>query len=267
MESIGNIFSKSYSPLPTTSRSQQSHTNTPTHLIPYQLLKSKQVISITIIFFALISLLTYSSQPFLASRGYTHIGFPSKGLKSSLWQELDAIPWRSVILEPTELPFVEETSQELPVPWSTKPFLPSGTLFDTNGQRLPIPSHQIKVLPRVVVLNATEEARTQVERMMFGVCTTVARAKEISVLWTRWLTPFDPTYGFDNSTRDLDSLPRPACLVLISDSEELKDIIELRGILKKRDIRCEVRVSTEPRYEIRVLSMVKELRDYAERLE
>lgn len=273
---LGNLFRRPYTPLPTRGHPPSVSTTsspllsaTAAHL-PLHLFKSRWLLSLGAIS-SLMFLLSYSSPVSLFS-SKNHPGFPSSGLKHSVWKSLDEISWRTIQLEPVETGFIELTSPELPIPWSNKPFLPSTPMYDPSGLQVDTPKHRIEVLPRVVRLTEKEERETRVERLMFGTVTTVARAKEISILWSRWLKPFDPTFGFANATmlggmtEDGRGPPRSACLILVAATERPREVEELRMLLKKRGMQCQVTVSEEKRYEIRVLTMVREMTAYADKL-
>ena len=109
---------------------------------------------------------------------------------------------------------------------------------------------------------------------MFGIVTTVERAIDMSTLWTRWLVPPEarPTAtstttpfpislngeGVDASeeeTFEADGIERPACMVLVADTEKPKDIAELRFVMRQKGLRCKVKTSSYKRYEVRVLSL------------
>lgn len=78
-------------------------------------------------------------------------------------------------------------------------------------------------------------------------------------VWTHWLTPQHE----DGLESEED---RPACLVLTSAEEMDEAREELRKVLKRNRLNCAVKASQHERYEVRVLSMTVELRDYAAEL-
>lgn len=211
-------------------------------------------------FFFIILLYSYTA-PFSTTTSFSAITFPSSGLHRGLWEQLNAIQWRELVLEPVEVPYTIETDQDSPVPWSTEDLLPKGP----KGARKQgkgvneglknaspaAPRHRIEVYPRKPVV---PRAAPRPDRLMFGIVTTVERAKMMSQLWTRWLIPEE---GEDTDEN------RPACLVLLSKDEEKEDVESLAAILKSRGLSCGLRLSEQVRYEVRVLSMTVEMRDYA----
>lgn len=190
--------------------------------------------------------------------------FPRTGLKPSLWKDLDAVPWRNVILHPLPTPFVNETNENSTVPWTHARLLPPTALTTLSGLPKPYPQHKIATLPREAVVgpNAPIESK-----LMFGLVTTVERAIEMSVLWDRWLIPPPSVWPQTPESREIDTLlPRPACLLMLGPKENGTSISQLRRVLSALDIVCQVKVSQVERYEVRVLSMVKEMKDYAAEL-
>lgn len=292
-----SLFRRAYTPLSTRSSTLPLNSTPSPTVRALQLIRSRSFFSVILSIaslFIIVSLFTSTSLlGIFSSSSHRRPHFNGNGLKTEMWKELDAIPWRSVVLEPTTEDYAEETSQDMPVPWSNYPFLPRTPLVQADGSKTPIPSHRIKVLPRTVELTREQEERTEPDRLMFGTVTTVARAKVISELWSRWLVPVDEQHSnitdipsidhelrstvpspaepsFPENETDFSTEPipavdsnRPICLILVSNTEKPKEIDELRSVLKRRGMNCHVRVSTEPRYEIRVLSMVREMKTYA----
>ncbi|GAA5907505.1 hypothetical protein JCM8208_001397 [Rhodotorula glutinis] len=210
--------------------------------------------------------------------------FTRKGVAPRLYRELDQIDHRAAILRPTERPFVRERYPEDPVPWSSAALLPPrsegserrkaaalrlavGT-EDASGDGVfiqpaqpvvdedPIPMHGLEVFPRKIALepgqNGVEEFLPAGDRLMYGIVTTTQRAKMMSQLWTRWMIPRYP--GEEGA---------PACLVLLSEEEEERDVEDLKGVLRARGLPCRVRKGKHERYEVRVMSMIQEMKDYA----
>lgn len=216
----------------------------------------------TMIVFLLVSYLAGVPLPLVA---LSATSFPSHGLKRELWHQLNAIHLRHFVLQPNEIPWEKQTEMETPVPWYSDDLLPPRAVsLAAAAQRgvpnLPstqlvngelIPHHRIDAFPRVPLLQPG--AHTPRGRdLIFGMTTTVKRAKVMSELWTRWLLP----------TADMDANDRPGCVVLLSREEDPVEIEELRAILKGRGLVCGLRTSDHERYEVRVLSMTRELRHY-----
>ncbi|BGP49425.1 hypothetical protein JCM10450v2_005316 [Rhodotorula kratochvilovae] len=214
--------------------------------------------------------------------------FSRRGLAPHLFRELDQIDHRAAVLRPVERAFVRERRPEDPVPWSADALLPprsagserrkaaqlrlaaaAGT-EDAAGDGMPVPppartvvdedpvpTHRVEVFPRKIALVAgqdgVEEFLPAAERMMFGIVTTTQRAKTMSQLWTRWMVPQFP-----------DDEGTPTCLVLLSEEEVDEDIEDLKQVLRARNLPCGVRKGKYARYEVRVLSMVKEMKNYAD---
>ncbi|GAA5980765.1 hypothetical protein JCM11641_002637 [Rhodosporidiobolus odoratus] len=227
--------------------------------------------------FALLSYVTPITSYYSAAFDPHSLPFTKKGLAPALYRELDQIDHRAVVLHPVEQPFVKERRQWDPVPWEDKQLLPprsrgsarkkaaalalAGEDSAENGglARLdsdPAPEHTIKGFPRKVALvpgeNGVDRYVPEADRMMFGIVTTAQRAKQMSQLWTHWMVPKWPG--------DV----APQCLVLLNSNENPQDVRELKDLLEARDLPCTVRSGKYDRYEVRVLSMVKEMRDYAE---
>lgn len=241
-----------------------------TSLVP--LLRSRLVASLALGSFTIFILLSYLAGvpvPLLSS---TSSGtFPSHGLKRQLWRDLSQISARHFVLQPREIAWTIPSSMEQPVPWTVDPLLPShstnlaaaaahrgiadlpGGLVSTNGEH--VPHHRIESFPRVPILH---EGQTfpRGRDLIFGITTTVKRAKEMSELWTRWMIP----------VMEGDEDNRPGCMVLLSRDEDPSEIEELKKVLKGRGLDCALRTSTHERYEVRVLSMTRELKDYAEEI-
>ncbi|GJN90123.1 hypothetical protein Rhopal_003122-T1 [Rhodotorula paludigena] len=76
----------------------------------------------------------------------------------------------------------------------------------------------------------------------------------MSDLWTHWLV-----------SRSVESAP-PRCLILLSEEEKEEDVDNLRRVLRERQISCGIKRSSYERYEIRVLSMIREMRGYADEI-
>lgn len=299
IDKMNSFFRRAYTPLSTRSSTLPLDNTPPPAIRVLQLIRSRAFFSAVlslVSLFIIFSLFATTSIFSIFSSASRRPHFNPKGLKHEMWQELDAIPWRTVILEPTTEDYVEETTQDMAVPWSNYPFLPRTALVQADGSKTPIPSHRIKTLPRTIEMTKDQEERTRPDRLMFGTVTTVARAKVISELWSRWLVPGDGTWSNSTTAPSMDhelrstvhspadsssetatgspspssSIPndlldtnRPICLILVANTEKPKEIDELRTILKNRGMACDVKVSFEPRYEIRVLSMVREMKTYA----
>lgn len=60
-----------------------------------------------------------------------------------------------------------------------------------------------------------------------------------------------------------DPSDRPGCMILLSDQETSEDIESLRSVLSGRGLDCGIRTSEQQRYEVRVMSLIKELPEYA----
>lgn len=122
-----------------------------------------------------------------------------------------------------------------------------------------LPRHRIEMFPRVPVL---PKSASRADKLMFGTVTTVARAKMLAELWSRWLTP--KSFEGSNLVVAGDEVKRPSCLIVVSKvDEDEEEIKELRLLMESKGLRCKVKTSALVRYEERVLSMVKELKDYA----
>ncbi|GAA5891213.1 hypothetical protein JCM5296_004930 [Sporobolomyces johnsonii] len=226
--------------------------------------------------------LVFSPYSLLLSSDPAFKPFSKRGLSPRLFRQLDAIDHRAFVLHPVERPFARERSAEDEVPWSDEPLIPArgtstrrkvktvptGGGADAGGDgavglmRLvnePVPERAIEVFPRKVELTpgapGVYEHLPGAEQLLFGIATTVDRAKYMSELWKLWMVPRWPE---DEGT--------PSCLVLLSDEEEPSAIRELKHILEERDLPCEVRTSSYERYEVRVLNMVQVMRDYAEEI-
>ncbi|GAA5962418.1 hypothetical protein JCM21900_003779 [Sporobolomyces salmonicolor] len=208
--------------------------------------------------------------------------FSKRGLNPRLFRELDALDHRAFVLRPVEQPFARERSVEDEVPWSDNLLLPArgqsartkvtkaslGGGADAGGAggvglaRLDdelVPEHALEVLPRKVELtpgaSGVDKHLPAAERLLFGLVTTVERAKYMSQLWELWMLPRWPA---DEGT--------PSCLILLSSDEKPSAIRELTHILEERGLPCGVRTSSYERYEVRVLNMVRSMRDYAEEI-
>ncbi|KAK4705947.1 hypothetical protein P7C70_g247, partial [Phenoliferia sp. Uapishka_3] len=221
--------------------------------------RNRLYLSLSAIAFLFILVITYTSSPFTSSVTPSTSSFPSSGLHKGLWEHLNAVHWREAVLEPVEVPWTVETSMDQLVPWAKEDFLPKG-VKQSQGKKgaaeeetgvATAPRHRIEVFPRKVLLppNAPRP-----NRLLFGIVTTVERAKMMSALWTRWLVPQE---GEDTEEN------RPACLILLAKDEDKEEIEELAAIMKSRGLKCGLRQSEQERYEVRVLSMTVEMRDYA----
>ncbi|GAA6040250.1 hypothetical protein JCM8097_009384 [Rhodosporidiobolus ruineniae] len=206
--------------------------------------------------------------------------FPKKGLAPALFRALDQIDHRAAVLHPVERPFEKERRQWDPVPWSTEDLLPprskgsarrqaaalalgSDATGDVGGAELalrtdqdPVPEHTIPVLPRKVVLTPNSPGVgahvPDPSKMLLGIVTTVERAKMMSQLWQHFMVPRYP-----------EEESAPNCLILLNSKEDPEDVQELRDLLEARGLPCGVRFGKYERYEVRVLSMIKEMKDYA----
>ncbi|ORY67936.1 hypothetical protein BCR35DRAFT_178607 [Leucosporidium creatinivorum] len=237
-------------------------------LIP--LLRSRLVAALALGSFTIFILLSYLAGipvPLLSSASTG--SFPSHGLKRELWADLSQISLRHFVLQPREIQWTTPSSMDQPVPWTVDPLLPrrSSNLASAahrgiadlpgglvaNGEH--VPHHQIEVYPRVPLLH-DGQTFPRGRDLIYGITTTVKRAKEMSELWTRWMVP----------VVEGDEDNRPGCMVLLSRDEDPLEIEELKKVLKGRGLNCGLRTSTHERYEVRVLSMTRELKDYAEEL-
>ncbi|KAM0752682.1 hypothetical protein T439DRAFT_354176 [Meredithblackwellia eburnea MCA 4105] len=225
------------------------------------LVRSRLYLCISAFAFTTLLLLTYTTVPTFRSSSNT-VTFPSNGLKRELWEHLNQIKWREIVLEPTEVPFVKQSDMSDHVPWLQEDLFPKGEKGKNNNKKNPDgteslpkpPRHRIDVLPRKVVVPV---GATSPSRMIFGIVTTVDRAKMMSQLWTRWITP---PAGEDTEEN------RPSCLVLLSAEETQEDVDGLAKSFKARGVNCGLRRGKYERYEVRVLSMIREFRDYADEL-
>lgn len=206
--------------------------------------------------------------------------FNRRGMAPALFSELDKVDHRAVILRPVERTFERERRPEDPVPWSATPLLPArrqgkkrkpailrlagtedatgdgGALVRHDADAAPVPSHRIDVLPRKIRLApGSDGVSAHVpagDKLLFGIVTTTLRATNMSELWTRWMVP---RYPEDESA--------PACLILVSEEETQEDIRDLEEVLRQRQVPCGIRRGKHKRYEVRVLSMIREMKDYA----
>ncbi|GAA5879034.1 hypothetical protein JCM8547_006224 [Rhodosporidiobolus lusitaniae] len=210
--------------------------------------------------------------------------FSPKGLSKKLFNELDQVDHRAVVLHPVEKPFEKERRQWDPVPWVEEDLLPprskgsarkkaarlalaakeaaagEGVALSAAEETVdedPVPEHTIDVWPRKISLTpgspGVDEYVPEPERMMFGIVTTVQRAKVIgSTLWTHFMLPKHDDEG------------TPNCLVLLDAKEDPQDVRELKDLFEAKGLPCGVRTGKYDRYEVRVLSMVKEMREYAD---
>lgn len=243
-------------PLPTSATSLLS-------ILRSRLVASLLLGTLTVLF--LISYIAGVPLPLLAT-SVNGPGFPSHGLKRDLWKQLNQLDGRHFVLHPREVAWTRQSSPEEPVPWTQEGLLPprsssssSSPSYSTSAKGLLLhpnpPTHVIDTYPRVPLL-AEDQTFPRGRDLIFGMATTVKRAKEMSELWTRWLLPV--VEGDEDS--------RPGCMVLLSRDEDPKEIEELRVVLKGRGLVCGLRTSEHERYEVRVLSMTRELKDYAEEI-
>lgn len=207
--------------------------------------------------------------------------FDEKGLSPALFSELSQIDQRIFVFRPVQHPHVSARQPTDSVPWSTMPLLPprqptTGSRWTTSlrvgrkssrpghlvsGSRFyepVLPTHAIGAFPRTIALapgqGGVAENLPAPERLMFGIVTTVERARQMSDLWTHWLV-----------SRSVESAP-PRCLILLSEEEKEEDVDNLRRVLRERQISCGIKRSSYERYEIRVLSMIREMRGYADEI-
>jgi hypothetical protein len=246
---------------------------------------------------------SYSLISRLSFSGNRKAGFPRKGLSKGLWKTLDKLQHRRFVIQPTPDRWLRQTSMEEEVYWGKDPLFAHPpnppTSYTATVDRTPpygarggdalsaaiwdiSPVHTIPVLPRAPLVPS---GAPRTERLMFGTVTTVERAMTMSTLWTRWLVPAaarpstttafpvslngegpDATDDDDYSERAEDSIERPSCLILLADTEKPKEIAALRKLMKQKGLRCKVKTSSYKRYEVRVLSLGKELRNYAAEL-
>lgn len=216
--------------------------------------------------FTLLFIFQYNNRAPPPSPPASHV-FDPAGVNPPLWRELELLgPNREVVFEPVEIEWKEEVRQDTPVPWSLEPLFPAvgGQVGDSPAEpeRLPI-----SVYPRRPVLTQSDHMPLASD-LLFGIVTTVARARTMSELWERWLLPPSPAQGTAGSTKDVehDKRDRPACLVLLSREETQEDVEGLREWFRERDLPCGVRTSEYERYEVRVLSMTVEMRVYADKI-
>ncbi|GAA5926610.1 uncharacterized protein JCM15063_000323 [Sporobolomyces koalae] len=208
--------------------------------------------------------------------------FNKVGLVSPLYNNLSAIDHRSVVLRPIEHEYERERSAYDKVPWRQEDLLPRRTkpkswmskllgarpkdLDGYEGIQLirgdaedPLPVHTIDTFPRKVELKrghaGTGDHLTSLDRVMFGSVTTVARAREMTKLWTNWMHADHPEQG------------QPMCLILFSSHETQEDIDDLKILLDERGLPCVLKQSDHVRYEVRVLSMIQQMHEHANSLE
>lgn len=209
--------------------------------------------------------------------------FRKEGLSRPLYSQLSKIDHRSFVLRPVEHDFVRDRSQLDEVPWTTDDLLPRRKTAGWNWvsrllplgrapedeyarvgmirgtTRDPLPVHTIDTFPRKVDLTRGQggvgQEVTSLDRIMFGSVTTTKRAHEMTTLWSEWMKP-----------RHGDQAP-PACLILLSADETEDDIEALKKTLSDRKLPCVLKQSQHERYEVRVMSMIKEMQDYSDSLE
>ncbi|GAA5901305.1 uncharacterized protein JCM6883_000173 [Sporobolomyces salmoneus] len=213
--------------------------------------------------------------------GSSALPFQKKGISEGLYRDLRRIDHRSLVLRPVERTFVRDRSAVDKVPWKEEELLPPprkkswlSNLIPTKREsdefesiglirgRIdvdPLPAHTIEAFPRKVDLTRGQggvgQEVSSLERMMFGSVTTTKRAKQMTQLWTNWMIP-----------RDSDQA-QPACLILLSKEEKQEDMRELETVLKDRGLPCVLKQSEHERYEVRVMSMIKEMKDYSDSLD
>lgn len=195
------------------------------------------------------------------------LAYTSRGLNTTLWKQLHARTMREFIVEPVEISWTKPSEPADAVPWTTDDLIPTTKENLAQHGRRPsriappssrakyvrgehVPRHQIEAFPLVAEL---PPSAPHGKDLLFGITTTSARAKIMSEFWTRWMV-----------TEDDDD--RPGCMILLSEKELPEDVESLRAVLTARGLDCGVTTSSEPRYEVRVMSMVKELPEYAERI-
>ncbi|KAM0752729.1 hypothetical protein T439DRAFT_323343 [Meredithblackwellia eburnea MCA 4105] len=199
--------------------------------------------------------------------------FPQKGLKLELWKHLNQIHTKRVTINPTQRVYLTQPSMNDTVPWLNEDLFPKSPIKQNKNswsfRKKPEPSdpttttttvvHTLDVLPRVVVVptHAPEPAK-----LVFGIVTTIERARVMSHLWDRWLDPPPPSSSHQSGKEE----GKPSCLVLFSPFESDEDVKQLEDEWKVRGVRCAVRKGKYPRYETRVLSLVVEFREYAEEI-
>lgn len=285
------LFSRPSSPLPWRSPHAQGYDSLGASSVATSFLSALRGRSLALCALALfatwglLSLLSPISVFPLSATDVDSRPFTRKGLSPRLYRELDQIDHRAAVLRPTERPFVRERYPEDPVPWTNDPLLPPrsegserrkatalrlaiGT-EDASGDGVfvppasqpvvdedPVPVHDIEVYPRKIALepgsDGVEEYLPAGDRIMYGIVTTTQRAKTMSQLWTSWMVPQWP-----------DEEGTPACLVLLSEEEEEADVRDLKETLRSRGLPCGIRKGKYQRYEVRVMSMIREMKDYA----
>jgi hypothetical protein len=215
--------------------------------------------------------------------------FLRKGLSPALFRQLDQIDHRAVVLHPVERPFEHERRQDDPVQWQEQGLFPprskgsarkqaaalalaaakagSDTTGEISagggegGERVdvdPVPEYSINVLPRKISLvpgtPGVDEYVPDPSRMLFGIVTTAQRAKMMSNLWQHFMIPRS------------EEEATPNCLILLAESEDQEDVRELEEIMRYKGLPCQVRRGKYERYEVRVLSMIREMKDYADEI-
>lgn len=174
------------------------------------------------------------SRPAPAEEAAWWHNFPPQGLKHELWQRLDEIMDWEITIDPVTVKWKRERDPKTDeVYWAT------GSLM---GSILDLP-----VYPRRPV---TPRNAPKLDELMFGFVTTAKRARVMSELWTGWMLPDGP------------SGVRPPCLVMLSEKEK-NETEALTTVLRERGLACDVTWSGEERYEVRVLSMTREMPRYA----
>ncbi|KAL8279176.1 hypothetical protein RQP46_008432 [Phenoliferia psychrophenolica] len=255
-----NSFKSAYLPLRSPHTSSAASFPFPQSVPPsvLALLRNRLYLSLSLFAFVSLLFITYAASPFTSKHSsHSPSAFPSNGLHKGLWEQLNAIQWRELALEPVEVPWTTETTMDQHVPWFADDLIPKGKKTSSpvaDGGKSGVataPRHRLDVFPRRVVL---PKDAPRPDKLMFGIVTTVERAKMMSALWTRWLVPPEGEDSDEN---------RPACLILLSKDEEKEDVESLGTVLKSRGLKCGVRQSEQERYEVRVLSMTVEMRDYA----
>ncbi|GAA6062722.1 hypothetical protein JCM10212_005925 [Sporobolomyces blumeae] len=236
-------------------------------------------VALAVVVFLFVSCSDLSSGLLTDGPDYVPFQKTAQGLNRALWNDLRRIDDRSFVLRPVEREFKTERTVNDAVPWTSEPLLPPRRrswfgwgstnrggkdgyeAFDLirRSDAGPIPVHAIEAFPRKVALTpgraGVASHVSSLEHMLFGIVTTTSRAKQMSKLWTNWMVP-----------RYLNE-PFPSCLILLSADEKQEDIQELESVLADRGLPCAIRQSSHERYEVRVMSMIVEMKEYAETLD
>lgn len=223
--------------------------------------------------------------------------FVKKGLSPTLFRELDQIDHRAVVLRPVERAFQHERRQTDEVQWQIGGLYPprskgserkqaAALLLGAGGEALggavaavgggaagvegqervdaiPVPEYSIDVLPRKISLTpgspGVDEYVPDPDRMLFGIVTTSQRAKMMSNLWQHFMVPRHHDEAGEKGVQ-------PNCLILLASTEDPADVRELEEVMREKRLPCQVRYGKYERYEVRVLSMIREMKDYADEL-